>query len=97
MKDINIPYYFIREQLLPKSFTLSYIPAAENTADIITKNLSFIIYYTHMNSLRLSECERVSWYILCVLIYHYFLSYISEFVPCHIIYIVSHRTLESNV
>jgi len=66
-KHIDVAYHFTREQLLRNSFTISYVPTGENTADIMTKGLPPVIHYTHMNSIGLTECERVLRHTFCAL------------------------------
>jgi hypothetical protein len=52
-KHINVKYHFIREHTASKTFTLRYIPTAENTADIFTKPLGRVLHEQMLKKLHL--------------------------------------------
>ena len=54
-KHIDVAYHFTRQQLMRKCFSLSYLPSDQNTADLITKGLSPVDHYHHVNTLGLTE------------------------------------------
>ena len=54
-KHINVSYYFTKEHLIRKSFTLSYVPTGENLADIMTKVLPSVLHNRHTQGLSLTE------------------------------------------
>ena len=57
-KYIDVAYHFKSEHLIRKSFTLSYVPSNDNTADLMTKRLNSLANHAHTQCLELSECER---------------------------------------
>ena len=54
-KHIDVAYHFTREHLILKSFTLSYVPSNDNTADLMTKGLNSVAHHGHTQCLGLSE------------------------------------------
>jgi len=54
-KHIDVTYHFTREQLIRKSFSLSYVPSGQNTADLMIEGLSPVDHYHHVNTLGLTE------------------------------------------
>jgi hypothetical protein len=52
-KHIDIRYHFIREHLASSSFSTSWVPNAEMTADILTKPLALPLHTKHMVNLGL--------------------------------------------
>ena len=54
-KHIDVAYHFTREHLIRKSFTLSYVPSNDKTADLITKGLNSVGHHGHTQRHELSE------------------------------------------
>ena len=54
-KHIDVAYHFSREQLLRKSFSLSYVPSGQNIGDVMTKELLSVDHFHHLNTLGLIE------------------------------------------
>ena len=54
-KHIDVAYHFTREHLIRKSFTLSYVPSNDTTADFMTKGLNSVAQHGHTQRLGLSE------------------------------------------
>ena len=54
-KHIDVAYHFIREHLIRKSFTLSYVSSNDNTADLMIKGLNSVAHHAHTQRLELSE------------------------------------------
>ena len=44
-KHIDVAYHFTREHLIRKSFTFSYVPSNDNTADFMTKGLNSVAHH----------------------------------------------------
>jgi len=71
-KPIDISYYFTREHLICKSFTLSYVPTGENLADIMTKGLPSVLHQRYIQGLSLTEWERMLGHAFCTRFLCYF-------------------------
>jgi len=71
-KHIDVSYYFTRENLIRKSFTLSYVPTGENLAHIMTKGLRSVLHNRHIQVLGLTEWERVLGHAFCTCFLCYF-------------------------
>ena len=54
-KHIDVTYYFTREHLICKCFTLSYVPSNHHTADHITQVLNSVAHHEHTQRLGLSQ------------------------------------------
>jgi len=54
-KYIDISYHFTKEQLILKSYTLSYVPTGENLTDILMKGLLSVLPKRHTQGLGLTE------------------------------------------
>ena len=54
-KHIDVAYHFTREHLIRKSFTLSYVPSNDNTANLMTTGLKAVAHHGHTQRLGLSE------------------------------------------
>ena len=54
-KHIDVAYHFTRERLIRKSFTLSYVPSNDNTADLMTKEFNSVAHDGYTQRLGLSE------------------------------------------
>jgi len=52
---IDVSYYFTREHLIYKLFTLSYVPTRENLTDIMTTGLPSVLHQRHTQGLGLIE------------------------------------------
>jgi hypothetical protein len=52
-KHIDIRYHFIRQHITSGSFSTSWVPTAEMTADILTKSLALPLHTKHMVNLGL--------------------------------------------
>ena len=53
--DIDVGDHFAREHLILKSFTLSYVPSNDNSADLMTKGLNSVAHHGHTQRLGLSK------------------------------------------
>ena len=54
-KYIDVSYHFTREQLIRKSFTLSYVLTGQNLANIMMKGLTSVLHQRHTEGLGLTE------------------------------------------
>ena len=54
-KCIDVAHHFTREHLIRKSFTISYLPSIDNSADLMTKGLNSVAYHGHTQCLGLAK------------------------------------------
>jgi hypothetical protein len=60
IKHIELHHHFIRERILAKELSVSFVRSEDQTADILTKALSLILFSGHREALRIISLAKIS-------------------------------------